>query len=186
MKKTIKLFSCSILLVAMLFLVSACGGGSSSSDSSSNSAKSDWTVDVEGIGKVKGAISSDVGIAVIGVSEADSLGNQFVQKKPQGKFLIVEIAVTNNQKDAITVDANSFKLIDDKDREFTHSTEGQTAIQMSNRDAKGFLEKVNPGMTVKETIPFDVPKDATNFKLEAKGGMTGEKVMLPLQVQKAE
>lgn len=144
----------------------------------------DWTIDVEGVGKLKGGISSNVGIAVIDVNTTDNIGNDFSNEKAQGQFVVVKLAISNGQKDAITVDSNSFKLMDDKDREFSASTEGMTALQMSNGNAKGFLTTVNPGIVTDVTFVFDVPKDVQGLKLKARGGFTGKEITLPLQVQK--
>lgn len=58
--------------------------------------------------------------------------NPYMQKKPQGKFIVVSVVVSNEQKDAVTVDASSFKLVDKDGREYSYSTEGQMAIQVGN------------------------------------------------------
>lgn len=65
--------------------------------------------------------SSKVKITVGSVESTDSVGGQYLNEKAQGVFKVVEISITNNQKDAITVDANSFKLVDNQDREFKYS-----------------------------------------------------------------
>ena len=51
-----------------------------------------------------------------------------------------------------------------------------------------FLKKINPGMVVSASIPFDIPqnKNLSDLKLEAHGGFAGDKVLLPVTVQKAE
>lgn len=184
------------LFVILGILGSIFGGGSSSHKDNSNNSKStkqevqaepEYTCDIEGVGKVVGKISSNVGIAIYKVEERDVLGdNPYLQKKPQGKFVVVSIVVSNEQKDAVTVDASSFKLIDKDGREYSYSTEGQTAIQMGNGDAKGFLTKLNPGITTNFEIPYDVPKklELSNISLKARGGMTGKEISLPLVVQK--
>ena len=171
------------------------GGSGSHKDSSSNSnntkqevqAEPEYTCDVEGVGKVIGKVSSNVGIAIYKVEERDVLGdNPYMQKKPQGKFVVVSVVVSNEQKDAVTVDASSFKLVDKDGREYSYSTEGQMAIQVGNGDAKGFLTQLNPGITTNFEIPYDVPKklELSNITLKARGGMTGKEITLPLVVQK--
>ena len=112
--------------------------------------------------------------------------NPYMQKKPQGKFVVVSVVVSNEQKDAVTVDASSFKLVDKDGREYSYSTEGQMAIQVGNGDAKGFLTSLNPGITTNFEIPYDVPKklELSNITMKARGGMTGKEITLPLVVQK--
>lgn len=129
-------------------------------------------------------VSSDVTIAVTGFESADSIGdNEFSIAKAQGVFKVVSVTITNNQKDAITIDSNSFKLFDDQDREFSYSSEAQMAMMTSVNDKQEnfFLKKINPGMNISGKIAFDVPKDAKGFKLEASGGMMGKPIMLKVE-----
>ena len=114
----------------------------------------------------------------------------YLKKKAMGKFIIVDVFVNNNQKDAITVDSNSFKIIDNQKREFSHSIEGETALRMEKRSGgdstKGFLTKLNPGMGTTFSFVFDVPGniDPNTSSLQATGGFAGSKVLMPLKVQK--
>lgn len=73
--------------------------------------------------------------------------------------------------------------------EYSHSTEAQTTLAMENGGKMdSFLKKINPGMVVSASIPFDIPqnKNLSDLKLEAHGGFAGDKVLLPVTVQKAE
>ena len=166
------------------------GGSSSSSQqaSSSSSAKQqmeEYTCEIQGLGKVKGGISSNVGVATYKIEEVPSLGqNRYAHTEAQGKFVVVSMVVSNGQKDAITVNANSFKLIDDEGREYSYSHEGQMAIDVDDKDQK-MLRKVNPGIVIGVTVPYDVPQDADINKmyLEARGGIMGSPIKLPLKVQ---
>lgn len=179
-----------VILLVLGGIIGALSGDSTTTSSSKNAKKEKsvpvYTCEVEGVGKIKGAFSSDVGIAVAGISEAGEVGNQFHKVQAQGKYVIVKIVVTNNQKDAVTVDSNLFKLMDDQEREFTVSSDAWTALQMANGNAKGFLSKVNPGITTMVQFPFEVPKNVKGLKLKARGGFTGKEIILQLQVQKAE
>ena len=113
------------------------------------------------------------------VQTKDVVGdNEYLRKKASGTFKIVKISLNNNQKDAITVSSGDFKLIDSKSREFSTSTEGETAV---GYDKTFFLKKVNPGITEEGYIVFDIPKDATGLKLKAKGGMTGDAILLKIE-----
>ncbi|MFP5108812.1 DUF4352 domain-containing protein [Neobacillus sp. C211] len=126
-------------------------------------------------------VSSDVAIKVIGVETKSEVGGEFSKEKAQGVFKIVSVELTNNQKDAITVDANSFKLMDNKGREFTHASDAQTAMDMETGDMDFFLKQLNPGLTQKGTIVFDIPKDAKGLVLLATGGMTGKEIKLKVE-----
>lgn len=126
--------------------------------------------------------SSKVKIAVGSVESTNSVGGEYLQEKAQGVFKVVEITITNNQKDAITVDANSFKLVDNKDREFTYSTQAQTAFDVGNGGKSDFfLKQLNPGLSQTGKIIFDVPADAQGLVLKARGGMMGKEIKLKVE-----
>ncbi|KXY86285.1 DUF4352 domain-containing protein [Bacillus sp. FSL W7-1294] len=126
--------------------------------------------------------SSKVKIAVGSVESTDSVGGQYLSEKAQGVFKVVEISITNNQKDAITVDANSFKLVDNQDREFKYSTQAQTAFDVGNGGKSDFfLKQLNPGLTQTGKIIFDVPADAQGLVLKARGGMMGKEIKLKVE-----
>lgn len=126
--------------------------------------------------------SSKVKITVGSVESTDSVGGQYLNEKAQGVFKVVEISITNNQKDAITVDANSFKLVDNQDREFKYSTQAQTAFDVGNGGKSDFfLKQLNPGLTQTGKIIFDVPADAQGLVLKARGGMMGKEIKLKVE-----
>ncbi len=135
--------------------------------------------------------SSKVDIAITKVrKEEGAIGsNPFLQQEPMGKFVIVEVYMKNNQKDAITVDANSFKLVDSEGREYSSSPEGHMALAVEqDSKAKGMLTRLNPNMGTSFTFVFDVPKELPGLttKFEAKGGMTGKPTLMPLRPIKIE
>jgi hypothetical protein len=122
-------------------------------------------------------ISSDVEIEVLECETTKIIGdNTYSKKESDGIFKVIKLKLTNNQKDAITIDSNSFKLIDDKNREFSYSTEGNSAKEKSF-----FLDKVNPGLSKEGFVVFDVPENATGLYLSATGGMTGKKINLKIE-----
>ena len=125
--------------------------------------------------------ASDVGVAIARIQTMNTIDGSFINKKAQGVFKVILVVVKNGQKDAITLDANSFKLIDEQNREFSHSVEGDTALQMSNRETL-FLKSINPGIIATGYISYDVPPDAKIKSLQFKGGMSGKKGELPFQV----
>ena len=177
----------SLLIVVLMFAIAGCGGGSSSSTPKKEATK---VLGINGVNYIA-YNSSDVDIAITNIQTAQTIGtNPYLKKKAVGKFIIVDVFVNNNQKDAITVDSNSFKIIDNQKREFSHSIEGETALRMEKRSggdsAKGFLTKLNPGMGTTFSFVFDVPGniDPNTSSLQATGGFAGSKILMPLKVQK--
>ena len=135
--------------------------------------------------------SSKVDIAITKVrKEEGAIGsNPFLQQEPMGKFVIVDVYMKNNQKDAITVDGNSFKLVDSEGREYSSSPEGHMALAVEqDSKAKGMLTRLNPNMGTSFTFVFDVPKELPTLttKFEAKGGITGKPTLMPLRPIKIE
>ncbi len=135
--------------------------------------------------------SSKVDIAITNVKkQKEAIGsNPFLQQEPMGVFFIVDVYMKNNQKDAITVDGNSFKLIDSEGREYSSSPEGHMALAVEqDSKAKGMLTRLNPNMGTSFTFVFDVPEELPIFttKFEAKGGMTGKPTLMPLRPIKIE
>ncbi|MED3352863.1 DUF4352 domain-containing protein [Bacillus thuringiensis] len=126
--------------------------------------------------------SSKVKIAVGSVESVDSVGGEYLNEKAQGVFKVVEVSITNNQKDAITLSSNSFKLVDNQDREFSPNSAAQIKLNAANGgNSKFLLEKLNPGLSQIGKIIFDVPKDAQGLVLKARGGMTGKEITLKLE-----
>ena len=133
------------------------------------------------IGTVRGAYASNVGVAIGKIATTNSIGNKYHTTQAQGVFILVFIAVTNGQNDVVTIDANSFKLIDDRGREFTHSVDGETSLTMLGEKSL-FLTEVNPGNTVTGYIVYDVPADTNIVRMFFRGGMTGDEGEVPFRV----
>jgi len=170
------------VVIAVIAVAANSSGGSKSTTSEStapSTTKSEPAKQPEAKKELsnQGEVSS-VKFQVTGSSTAPTYGkNQFMTAKASGIFKIVKLTVTNNQKDAITMDGSLFKLIDDKGREFTASTEAQSAAMADNKEGL-FLKQINPGLSVSGEVVFDVPPDAKGFKLKARGGMTGKDIEL--------
>jgi len=124
----------------------------------------------------KQGVSSDVTIKVMSSKYTSKIANSFLSEKANGIFKIVKVQISNGQKDAITVDSSSFKLLDEQDREFTISSKAQS-VSMSNEESF-FLYSLNPGLSVTGQLIFDVPSKKGTYRLKAQGGMTGDDIEL--------
>jgi hypothetical protein len=171
--------------IVLIVIISSLGGNDDGTATSGDAATASTTPDKEVAVELSNeGVSSDVNIIVNGFETKDKVGdNEFSTAIAQGIFQVVEVTLTNNQKDAITIDSNSFTLLDDQQREFTYSSEAQMALMSSLGDKQDsfFLQKLNPGLSSTGYIVFDVPKDAKGFILEASGGMTGKKIQLKVE-----
>lgn len=128
-------------------------------------------------------VSSNVIISILSINSTKNISNGYSNTQASGIFKVVKIGAVNNQKDAITLDSNSFKLIDNQGREFSVSSEASTAIMMRG-DEGFFLKQINPGIGVSGLVAFEVPNDTQIIKMRARGGMTGKTIDIPFRIDK--
>ncbi|MCG5444523.1 DUF4352 domain-containing protein [Micromonospora sp. NIE79] len=84
------------------------------------------------------------------------VGSDFLNKKAQGTFCRAIVTVKNVTKSAHTFHADgTITAQDGSGREY--EADGEAAIY-GNTDGQGFLDKINPGNSVKANVYFDVPK----------------------------
>ncbi|GAA3694450.1 DUF4352 domain-containing protein [Terrabacter ginsenosidimutans] len=91
-----------------------------------------------------------------------SVGDQYLNEKAQGQFVLVNVTVSNIGDAAQTLSDSSQKVRDAKGREFS----SDTAAAIYVKDNKVFLEEINPGNTVKGTLVFDMPKGTEPASIE--------------------
>jgi hypothetical protein len=99
----------------------------------------------------------DVAFTVHGTSTAKNVGGEF-GSNAQGTFLVVDVSVKNEGKEAITTDSSFFKL---KVGDVEYEASGEASIY-ANEDTDFFLQKVNPGLENRGKVVFDVPDDVVN------------------------
>lgn len=127
-------------------------------------------------------VSSNVLIAPVYAKEFNEpIGSKYHKAAPQGKFIGVAVMIHNEQNDAITVNEAMFRLIDEKGREYSTSSKASVSWMMSHHSQE-ILTEINPGNDSVFTYFFDVPTNADikSFKLQGRGGMMGEPVVVPI------
>ncbi|MFC4110347.1 DUF4352 domain-containing protein [Micromonospora zhanjiangensis] len=108
-----------------------------------------------GIGdKVRGGdFEFTVNSVKCGISQ---VGNSYLNHKAQGTFCRLSVTAMNVTKSAKLFHADgTITAHDASGREY--DVDGEAAIY-GNDDAKGFLDEINPGNSVKANVYFDVPK----------------------------
>lgn len=100
-----------------------------------------------------------------------SVGDQYVGKKAQGQFCILNLNVKNNGNEAGTLVASNQKLLDKEGRTF--SSDDEASIYADT--GQNLFEEINPGNTLKGQIVFDIPKDAKPSQATLAGGLFGVK-----------
>lgn len=95
------------------------------------------------------------------------VGNEFLNEKAQGQFVLVHITVTNIGDQAqIFLDSNN-TLVDTAGRE--HSANSSAGIYLEDNDV--WLNEINPGNSVTGTVVFDIPADAVPASLQLRDSM---------------
>ncbi|MCA1011397.1 DUF4352 domain-containing protein [Halobacillus halophilus] len=171
-----------IALVVLGVIVASLGGGGESDTASTNSdgestetsadgGNSEEKEQTYGIGD-----KVDVGKMAFTVNEkttASTVGPEMLQEEANGKYVIVDVTVTNNGNEANTVDSSMFKLkFEDK------TYEADSAATMSaNEDAvEFFLAEVNPDSTIEGKVAFDINVETAEkdgLKLQVSEGVFG-------------
>nr|WP_238345688.1 DUF4352 domain-containing protein [Actinopolymorpha cephalotaxi] len=95
------------------------------------------------------------------------IGDEYLNTKPQGKFVFVHVTVENHGKEAGTFFGDNQYLVDTQGRKA--SADSEAAVYL--KDAQSLLEEINPGNKLSGVVIFDVPKDATPASLELHDSM---------------
>jgi hypothetical protein len=97
-----------------------------------------------------------------------SVGNEFIKETADGIFVVVNLTLRNDDNEQHTLDNSFFKLTDEQGIEFQSSSEGSTALDMSDQETL-FLKECNPKITKSGFLIFEVPEKAT-YDLHLSGG----------------
>jgi len=96
------------------------------------------------------------------------VGSSYLGEKAQGQFCLVNMRVKNISKEPINFSDENQALVDTKGREYSPDDEAWIYID----DSDPFAE-INPGNTLRTTVPFDVSKHARPDYLLLKAGVWG-------------
>lgn len=127
------------------------------------------------IGLNQEEIFSNIGMKVLKAEESNGINNESGTSKPSGKFIVLELELKNNDKQAIQYSSDQFMLtsgdsiyqVDDTAFDAMGNLNNQESIFNKNQEFIGAYDNFNPGMSKKTYLVFDVPKNVTleNSKL---------------------
>lgn len=171
-----------ILVIIVFFgFIAAVSGSKNSGSTNSNSASGSNTTPSVQTAKVGATVNDgDLAFTVQSVDTAQTVGNSFSQKTAQGQYVILTVKIQNDGKGTKTVNASDFTVVDSQGRKYDYSTDGQTALEMSNGATSFFLQQIQPSLSVTGKIIFDVPASATGLKLMAQGDIFSNAVSIDL------
>ena len=96
------------------------------------------------------------------------VGDSYLGEKAQGQFCLVKMRVKNVGKEPIHFSDENQALVDTKGKQY--SPDDEAWIYMDDSDP---YAEINPGNTLKTTVPFDVSKRAKPDYLLLKAGVFG-------------
>jgi len=91
------------------------------------------------------------------------------------------LKIENTGKETKTIDSSMIKLVDNQGRTFERSIDGQTAKGLAQGQVDLFLQQVQPSLSVKGEVVFDVPVDAQGLVLQVRGGLFATEAQIALE-----
>lgn len=145
-----------IIVIVIGFFGSMMGG--SDDKTSDQKGKDDISTEEEKIYKMKDTVKvGDVEYVVLSKKSTNKVGDQYFDKKAQGQYLVIDISIKNLGNESLNVSDNFFKLYNG-DKEF--ETDSEASIYLGDKSI--IYEDVNPDVTLKGQIVFDVSKEIAN------------------------
>ncbi|MCP3764847.1 DUF4352 domain-containing protein [Domibacillus sp. A3M-37] len=96
--------------------------------------------------------------------------NEFIESyETENKLVIVDFTVKNLDKRTRAVGSNLFKLKDDQGNEYNPSDEYEITALLEEEDL--IFEDVNPGLSKKGKVVFELPPDVAHYSLELSSGL---------------
>ncbi len=94
---------------------------------------------------------------VTGVRTAQSLGESFARVDANGTFVIVDVTLVNEKDEPATIMSDALRLIGSNGASYSTSDDALLAV-----DDQFLLEEIQPGLTERGTLVYDLPPSALN------------------------
>ena len=161
-----------VWVLAIIVIAGLAGGGEEESTSTSSSggeskatAKKEEKPKTYAIGDTVKV--GDITFLAKGVEEVNKLSDGYSNKTTEGKFAVIELTVTNNDKESRYIDGDMFRVLAGGN-EYSSDIEYDMYV---NDDLGFFLEDVNPGISKTGKIVFELPADVTSYDLQVSSGL---------------
>lgn len=171
-----------------VFLAIVFIGGAYMFSNGSNSETTDMDAPSEQVGAKE---AKDDGTKIANVGDAVKLNNLSItvngsEERPyiegvetQGKVVLVDVTVLNNDKESRTIDDSMFQLTVGG----TTYDPDNTLSRYANNGESLFYDKINPGLDVQSFIAFEVPENLKDYDILVTGGVgteAGEQTLIKL------
>lgn len=115
----------------------------------------------------------DIDYTVLSTDTTNTLGSEFANTEASGVYYLMEVEVTNNGSEAVTISDSYVKLLLNGN---TYDPDTSASIY-ANEDGFGLLsEQINPGSTVSGFVGFDVTEEvaeADDLQAQVQEGIFG-------------
>ena len=102
------------------------------------------------------------------------IAGSFFGEKADGIFVIIDVEIENTANSAEYLTDSYIKLVDNQGREFSPNT--LAAIYLKPEGSALAFEQINPGITKKGKIVYDVPEGINNFNVKITSSLFSSEV----------
>nr|WP_319218505.1 DUF4352 domain-containing protein [uncultured Trichococcus sp.] len=139
-------------------------------------------VEVESFSIGEEVTVGDVSYVVNGVSSAETLGGEYLNKTAQGIFLVVNVTVINKGNESLDVSNTFFTLVDGEKQ---YDSDSAASLYANESGQSFFVNSINPDLSLTSNVAFDVTQaivDSQTKQLQVQTGVWGtEKGLINLQ-----
>ncbi|MCM2991173.1 DUF4352 domain-containing protein [Bacillus safensis] len=183
MKKFFKIGCLSIIILILIIIFVSCmaGGGGNKDNQSNTESKNAATNNEKKNNKEKTykigdkVAVEDFTYQVNSVTEEKTLQKQYMSDvTTDGKFIIVEVTVTNTGKKGRLIDTEMFRVIGKDGTEYKSLATNN--MYVNDTESNFFLKQVNPKLSKKGKVAFEVPNEKKfSFQVSSGFGWSGGK-----------
>lgn len=101
-------------------------------------------------------VVGDIAYTITNVRTANSVGDEYLNAKADGIFVIVDMTIENLGKESSTISSSYVKIVDSQGRTFESDTDAWIYIENNI-----LARQIQPGLPVKGQAIYDVPKGIT-------------------------
>ncbi len=169
------------VIIGFIILVNLFGGDNPSSSGTPAATQPASNKNVEAAPEKGYSIGDSIPVGdltwkITGVSTTSEIGQDlagtFMGEKADGLFVVLDVEVENTANTAQYLTDSYIKLVDSQNREF--SPNSVAAVYLQPAGSALIFEQLNPGITKKGKIVYEVPADIKTFDVKITSGLFSE------------
>jgi len=172
-----QLLKAIIIVIAIIFIIiMAKLIISGISDSFTNDSDNQQNIDNNPVAQIGEKLNvGDISYTVKSVRIDDRVGTENFNQEANGQYIIIEIEITNNSNETVTISDSYFELLYG-DKTYDSDSTASLYISMEDDVDSIWYEELNPDLTLTGKIVFDVTEEVANSndtKLQVQTGYWG-------------